>query len=167
VVTASSEGKPLEGGSPWTLAGRNKPARHREEKAREGVRNLDAGTYLGEATPGFSGLLVLMASKGRKPHGRGRRRETFRRAAWVIPWRGVKPHERIVAWSQASRQGESKENLRAEQGGLIPRPAANGEEGRAKPMRHYTGSPIILCRGTQPHEGKSVGGDPGCYLAQA
>jgi hypothetical protein len=98
----------------------------------------------GEASPGSSGLPVLMASSGPKPQGRGRDREVNRRAARVIPWRGAKPHERMVVWSQATRRGVSKENLRAEQAGRIPRWNANGEEGRAQPMRHYTGTPITL-----------------------
>ena len=76
-----------------------------------------AGTYSGEVNPGSSGLPILVASEGRKPQGRGRDREVIRRAVRAIPWRGAKPHERIVAWSQAARQGRPKENLGAEQGG--------------------------------------------------
>jgi hypothetical protein len=85
-----------------------------------------------------------MALTGKEPQGRRRDREVIRRAARVTPWRGAKPQERIVVWSQASRRGESKENLRAERVGLTPRRKANGEEGRAKPIRHYTDFPITL-----------------------
>jgi hypothetical protein len=43
-----------------------------------------------------------------------------------------------------TRLGESKENLKVGQARLIPGRNANDEEGRAKPMRHYTDSLITL-----------------------
>jgi hypothetical protein len=43
-----------------------------------------------------------------------------------------------------ARLGESKENLKVEPVGLITWRKADDEEGRAKPIRHYTGSPIKL-----------------------
>jgi hypothetical protein len=87
---------------------------------------------------------MLMASYGNGPYGRGRRREAIRRAVRVTPCRGVEPQERIVVWSQAARRGESKENLKVGQVGLTPQRTADDEEGRAKPIRHYTDSPITL-----------------------
>jgi hypothetical protein len=87
---------------------------------------------------------MLMASYGIEPYGRGRRREAIRRAVRVTPCRGVQPQERIVVWSQAARQGESKENLKVGQAGPTPQRIADDEEGRAKPIRHYTGSLIKL-----------------------
>lgn len=86
----------------------------------------------------------MMALQGKEPQGRGRGREAIRRAVRDIPWRGAKPHERIVVKSQALRRGKSKENLRAELVGLKPRRNANGEEGRAKPIWHYTDFLITL-----------------------
>jgi hypothetical protein len=85
-----------------------------------------------------------MASYGIEPYGRGRRREANRRAVRVTPCRGVEPQERIVVWSQAARLGEPKENLKVGQAELTPQRSADDEEGRAKPILHYTGSPITL-----------------------
>lgn len=42
------------------------------------------------------------------------------------------------------RLGGSKENLKVEPAGRTTRSMADDEEGRAKPVRHYTDSPIIL-----------------------
>jgi len=56
----------------------------------------------------------------------------------------MEPHERIVTWSQAARQGESKENLKAGKSRVNNRAARNGEQGRAKPIRHYIDSLIKL-----------------------
>lgn len=78
---------------------------------------------------------------------------------WATPCRRVKTHERIVARSKTTRLGKSKENLKAERGGLITCLTVNGEEGRAKPMRRYTGFLIKLCRAAQLHEGMTVEGN--------
>jgi len=80
----------------------------------------------------------LMASERRKSHGRGQDREVNWQAVWVKPCRGLEPYERIVTWSQAARQGESKESLRAETGWVNSPVVGNGEEECAKPIRHYT-----------------------------
>jgi hypothetical protein len=86
-----------------------------------------------------------MALYGIKPYGRGRRREAIRRAVRVTPCRGIEPHERIVVRStKSARLGEPKENLKVGPAGLITWREADDEEGRAKPVRHYTGSPLIL-----------------------
>jgi hypothetical protein len=72
---ASWEGKPLEGGTPRASAGRNKPARRREEKTGEGVRNLEAGTYRvrqarDKWTPGVDGAEGA-GTPGKGPGPRG------------------------------------------------------------------------------------------------
>jgi hypothetical protein len=50
-------------------------------------------------------------------------------------------------WScgrKSARLGESKENLKVGPAGLITWREADDEEGRVKPIRHYTGFPIKL-----------------------
>lgn len=116
---ASWEGKPLKGRTPGALAGRNKPARRREEETGEGVRNLVAGTYRVrqtrvEWTPDADGAV------GEETPGKGLEPRGFRRAVWVTPWRGAKPQERIAvlrklrggeSWERTSRPGEPGEYL--------------------------------------------------------
>jgi hypothetical protein len=113
---ASWEGKPLKGRTPRALAGRNKPARRREEETGVGVRNLVAGTYRvrqtrGEWTPDADGA-VGAETPGKGPEPRG-----FRRAVWVIPWRGAKPQERMaVACKRHGGEGRERTSRPGEPG---------------------------------------------------
>jgi hypothetical protein len=99
------------------------------------------------ANPGVSGLLVPHVLKGMELHGRGRRREAFRREVWVKPWRRAEPQERIVARSQAARRGCPGNTSGSSLAELIPRSEPTTKRGRRTDMA-LLGQPIILWRGS-------------------
>jgi hypothetical protein len=140
---ASWEGKPLKGRTPRALAGRNKPARLREEETGVGVRNLVAGTYRvrqtrGEWTPVADGA-VGAETPGKGPGPRGHPAGCVGQTLEGSKTSGE--DSRVV---QTARRGESEEDLKAGRAGRIPWRQANGVEERAKPIRRYDDSLIKL-----------------------
>jgi hypothetical protein len=164
---ASWEGQTPEGQNPMDASGVKQTRKATGGGNRRGGAKPRGRNVSGEASPGTVDSCRGRRRRGRNPReGAGAERPSGGLCG-SYPG-GEQNLTRGLPWSvKSDTAGGSREDLRAERVGRITRRKANGEEGRAKPIRRYCGSPITLCRGTQPHEGKVIAGDRGDHLTQA